>query len=417
MPSNQAVASVPASSPRTGSFSRQTSFATTSRPSWDTHREVQDIYRGSSLNFLVVLIPVAIAAGALGSAPTTVFWLNFFALLPLGPLLWLAANELSATMGSYVGGLVRACFPNLLEMIIVTTALAKGMTQVVQSVLIGSVLSYSLMVLGGVFFCASVGKERVYFDKTLTSILSSLLIAVAAAVVTPSLVTMKADGSGPAAMADGAMAVLSHANAVILFLIFLVYLIFRLQTHRGLFRTVQSNQESRISIETVGQEDPDRRYSTTLSTALLVLAAVPAYACATYLLDNIEGMAKATNTGVGFIGLVLVPAAGNGAKAAAMIAESRRRATDVAIRVILGSVLNNLLFALPFSILLGWIIRQPMYLDFDVFEATVLFISIIVMSCMLQYGRTSYFEGAMLMGTYLVVAVAFFVRPAASLSV
>ncbi|KAL8369948.1 hypothetical protein RB595_000347 [Gaeumannomyces hyphopodioides] len=292
------------------------------------------------------------------------------------------------------------------------------MTHIVQSVLIGSVLSYSLMVLGGIFFCAGVGKERVYFDKTLTSILSSLLIAVAAAVVTPSLVTMKADGTGPAAvagdaMADDAMAILSHANAVILFLIFLVYLLFRLRTHRGLFKTVQPHQESRSSTDTVDQEDPDRRHSTTLSTALLVLAAVPAYACTTYLLDNIEGMAKATNTGVGFIGLVLVPAAGNGAKAIAMIAASRRRSTDVAIRVIMGSVLNNLLFALPFSILLGWIVRQPMYLNFDVFEATVLFISIIVMSCMLQYGRTNYFEGAMLMGTYLVVAVAFFVRPAA----
>ncbi|KAL8420448.1 hypothetical protein RB594_003291 [Gaeumannomyces avenae] len=415
MPSTQA-ASPPASSPRMGSVLRQTSFTTALRPSWDTHREVNDIYRGSSLNFLVVLVPVGIAAGALGSAPAVVFWLNLFALLPLGPLLWLAANELSVALGPNVGGLLRECFPNLLEMIIVTIALTKGMTHIVQAVLIGSVLSYSLMVLGGMFFCASIGKERVYFDKTLTSILSSLLIAVAAAVVTPSLVTMKADGTGPTAMADNAMAILSHANALILFLIFLVYLQFRLRTHRGLFKTVQSPQESRVGIDAVGQEDPDRTYSKTFSTALLVLAAVPACACSTYLLDSIEGMAKATDTDAGFIALVLVPAAGNGAKAVAIIAACRRRSMDVAIRVIMSSVLNNLLFALPFSVLLGWIVRQPMYLDFDVFEATVLFISIIIMSCMLQYGRTSYFEGAMLMGTYLVVAVAFFVRPAAHFS-
>jgi len=86
MPSSGA-AGQPASPSRVNSFYRLKSFATVLRPSWDTYREVKEIYRHSWLNILVVLIPLAVAAGALGWGPVAVFWLNFFALLPLGPLL------------------------------------------------------------------------------------------------------------------------------------------------------------------------------------------------------------------------------------------------------------------------------------------------------------------------------------------
>lgn len=52
-----------------------------------------------------------------------------------------------------------------------------------------------------------------------------------------------------------------------------------------------------------------------------------------------------------------------------------------------------------------------MMLNFDVFEAAVFLLAIIVVGYVVQDGKTNYFEGAMLIGTYAVIVVAFYIRP------
>jgi len=62
-------------------------------------------------------------------------------------------------------------------------------------------------------------------------------------------------------------------------------------------------------------------------------------------------------------------------------------------------------------VLLGWIIDQPMALDFAAFEATVFTLAILVVNSVLQVGKASYFQGVMLVGMYIVIVVAFYLRP------
>lgn len=69
------------------------------------------------------------------------------------------------------------------------------------------------------------------------------------------------------------------------------------------------------------------------------------------------------------------------------------------IRAVIGSILHVTLLITPLLVLLGWILRQPMTLDFDSLVAIVLFVAIMVMIYLIQYGQTNYFEGAMLVGT------------------
>jgi Ca2+:H+ antiporter len=70
------------------------------------------------VNVLLVFVPLGIISGALQWGEATVFVLNFFAIMPLASLLSFATEELAATMGQTLGGLMNATFGNAVELIV-----------------------------------------------------------------------------------------------------------------------------------------------------------------------------------------------------------------------------------------------------------------------------------------------------------
>jgi Ca2+/H+ antiporter len=87
-------------------------------PSWETYQEVRAAYEDSRINLLLVTVPIAIVAGALGWPPVAVFWLNFLAIIPLAPLIWLSVVEISAVTEHHFGGFLRSTCVNGVEMIV-----------------------------------------------------------------------------------------------------------------------------------------------------------------------------------------------------------------------------------------------------------------------------------------------------------
>jgi Ca2+:H+ antiporter len=76
------------------------------------------VLASSYVNVLLVFVPIGIIAGALEWGPAAVFVLNFFAIVPLASLLSFATEELAATMGQTLGGLLNATFGNAVELIV-----------------------------------------------------------------------------------------------------------------------------------------------------------------------------------------------------------------------------------------------------------------------------------------------------------
>jgi Ca2+:H+ antiporter len=70
------------------------------------------------VNILLVFVPLGIVAGAMGWNPTTVFILNFFAIIPLAAVLSFATEEISVKLGQTMGGLLNATFGNAVELIV-----------------------------------------------------------------------------------------------------------------------------------------------------------------------------------------------------------------------------------------------------------------------------------------------------------
>ena len=68
---------------------------------------------------------------------------------------------------------------------------------------------------------------------------------------------------------------------------------------------------------------------------------------------------------------------------------------DLAMGVAIGSSMQIALLVTPFLVILGWIIDQPMTLHFETFETVVFFLSVLVVTYVIQDGKSNYLEGAM----------------------
>lgn len=120
-------------------------------------RVVKEMLLSSSLNILMLCVPLGFAARYAEWGAVPVFILNFLALIPLALLLGDVTEDLAVRFGDTVGGLLNATFGNVVEMILSIAALRQGLYTVVASSLLGSILSNLLLVLGelccGLYAC------------------------------------------------------------------------------------------------------------------------------------------------------------------------------------------------------------------------------------------------------------------------
>jgi Ca2+:H+ antiporter len=174
------------------------------------------------VNILLVFVPLGIISGAAGWNPTTVFILNFFAIVPLAAVLSFATEEISIKLGQTLGGLLNASFGNAVELIVSPislqipaplicraqvsiVALRNGEIRIVQSSMLGSILSNMLLVLGCCFLAGGIHNTRTGtangieqdFNSTVASTMSSLMVVASASLIIPATVSLSSSLSQP----------------------------------------------------------------------------------------------------------------------------------------------------------------------------------------------------------------------------
>ena len=118
--------------------------------------------------------------------------------------------------------------------------------------------------------------------------------------------------------------------------------------------------------------------------------------CTYLLLESIDETAEILNITEIFIGAILIPIASNAPECVTIMVASQKGKINFAIGVIVSSILQIALFVIPFLVILGWIIGQPMTLKFEMFQTTMLFFAVLVVNRLLQDGKYTYIQGAML---------------------
>ena len=86
-------------------------------PGYIHHAAKATLY-STKANFLLVFIPLSVVGAAHEWNPALIFALSFFAIFPLAELLSWSTEQLSASTGQVIGGLLMAAFGNAVEMIV-----------------------------------------------------------------------------------------------------------------------------------------------------------------------------------------------------------------------------------------------------------------------------------------------------------
>ncbi|KAL4248011.1 Ca(2+):cation antiporter (CaCA) family protein [Abortiporus biennis] len=211
------------------------------------------ILLGSWLHYLILLIPGTwILNQATTNAHTWVFVFCILSMIPLVKLHDLATKELCVRLGGSKTGLLNASMANLVETVVAISALRKCELRVVQSSLIGSMLSKLLVVMGMCFFAGGLRFTEQDFDSTATQIHSSLLSISVGAVLLPAAFHFALTYSDEDALEAGTtleiqkrdLLRMSRGVSIILIFIYASYLLFQFWSHTHLFKdnTVASNK-------------------------------------------------------------------------------------------------------------------------------------------------------------------------------
>src|SRR4030095_4285078 len=102
----------------------------------------------SPLNWMLVLVPVAVALEWSHANPLYVFIASAAAIIPLAGWMGRSTEWMAEHFGSGIGGLLNATFGNAAELIIAIMALRAGLYDVVKASLTGSIIGKILLVFG-----------------------------------------------------------------------------------------------------------------------------------------------------------------------------------------------------------------------------------------------------------------------------
>ncbi|RPD61091.1 Calcium/proton exchanger [Lentinus tigrinus ALCF2SS1-7] len=432
---------------------------------------IKAIITGSWLNVLLVFIPVSwacrLALERTDKNDTLTFVFAFLAIIPLAKLLAFATDELSMRVGQTLAGLMNATLGNAVELIVAIIALVHCQITVVQSSLVGSILSNLLLVLGMCFFAGGTRFSEQGFGISVTQLNSSLLIMAVIAVLLPAAFHFAADTAIADPQESSDILALSHGAAIILLFIYGCFLVFQLFSHKDLYddnhdrpstinykkkaKKAKKEKDSQGSSTAVANGEPATATTTTLSSdsthtetalgegdveanaavahsdeeeeveqpqmsvpltiGLLVVVTVFVAVTAEFLVDSIDGLTDSGHISKEFVGLILLPIVGNAAEHVTAVTVSVKDKITLSLGVAVGSSIQIALFVIPFIVTLGWIIGKPMSLLFDPFESVVLFLSVIVVNYTVQDGKSNWLEGMVLMCLYVIIAVVFWYYP------
>jgi len=339
------------------------------------------------LNILIVFVPAGIASGIMewGCAPT--FACNFIAIVPLAGILGASTEALAVHTGQMIGGLLNATFGNAVEMIVTVNAIKAGLVTVVQGSLLGSILSNLLLVLGMAFFAAGLWIKESHFSSMGASANMTCLALGSIALALPTIYSSLPDAS----LED--MLMISRISAVLLAVVYALFLVFQLLTHADMFTGEGED------------EDEQALMSAPTSIVVLVSATCCVAVCSEYLVDSIEGVSEQYGLPKAFIGVILLPIVGNAAEHATAVTVAAKGKMDLALGVAIGSSTQIALLVVPFSVFVGWYYDVPMSLDFRSFDACVLILAVFLASGVLHDGSSNWLEGAMLVATYILIAI------------
>jgi Ca2+:H+ antiporter len=344
----------------------------------------------------LLLVPVSLVLHHTNAvASVWVFLAGLAAIAVLADWVRRGTEQVAEHAGGAIGSLLNVSFGNAAELVLALFVLAKAKTEIVQAQITGSIIGTTLLFLGISALVGGVRRPRQTFSQERVGLLSTLLMLVAIAILLPAGFDLTERVLSPHANRGDLDERLSLAVSVVLLLLYAAHLIYVFVTHRSIF--------------TSGAEPGVAEWSL-LKGILVMLGGTLVIAVESELvITRLAETASRLGFSPVFMGVVVLALAGTIADLFASVAFARADRIEISVNMCVGSALQIALVVAPVLVLVSWGIGHPMNLVFgsplDLFSiASAAFI----VRAIAADGETSWYEGFLLVGVYVLFALAFF---------
>jgi Ca2+:H+ antiporter len=341
-----------------------------------------------SLDWLLVLVPAAIALEVAAGPHLAIFLTSAGAILPLAGVIGRSTEQLALHVGPRLGGLINATFGNVTELIIAFFLILEERIEVVKASLTGSILGNLLLVLGLSFFLGGLRHEEQEYNARSASVHATSLVLAVTGLLMPALFALGQHRS----LIE--REVVSGTVAAVLIGLYVAALAFTLVTHEHLFRTPQEHEEPSWS----------RRRSVGMLLGATALVAL----MSEFLVGSLEPAIDSLGLSEAFVGLILIPIIGNAAEHSSAVLFALRNKVDVTLEIAIGSSTQIALFVAPALVFISLLVGHPMDFVFSTFEVAAVALSTFLVFMISVDGRSNWLEGAQLVGAYGIMAISFY---------
>ena len=352
---------------------------------------------------LLIFIPVSLAGHFLDWGATTVFITAGIGIIPLAAYMGNATEEIAVVVGPNLGGLLNATFGNATELILAIIALRGGLVDVVKATITGAIVSNLLLVMGFSMLLGGLIYKEQKFQPTAARVNASSMNLAVIAILLPTAIEYTSSGIGSATLQR-----LSVAVAIVLILVYGLTLLFSMKTHSYLYDVgVAENEE----IEASSSEEPHKPVNLPFWIGVLLVVTLAVAVESELLVGSLEEATSQLGLTSLFTGVILLPIIGNAAEHFTAVTVAMKNKMDLSVSVAVGSSMQIALFVAPVLVITGWIIGQPMDLNFNPFELVSVAVAVLIANSISSDGESNWLEGCLLLATYIILALAFFYHP------
>ena len=349
---------------------------------------------------MLLFIPISLVLEfVLHASATLVFVTSILAIVPLAVWIRRGTEQLAHSLGPSIGGLLNVTIGNAAELIIMIFVLTAGNADVVKGQITGSIIGNSLLALGMAVLVGTWQRKKLNFNRDNAGQLSTMLTLVLIGLLLPAVFDFTERNLVDAANAAALDENLSLVVSVVLILLYVANLVYTLVTHENVF--------SAGSEETPLEEG--KTWPVWLSLGIMLAATAITALEAELLSGALEEAAVQMGMSVFFLGVVVLAVVGNFAEYISALYFARKGDMSLVMSITVGGTIQVALFVAPMIVLVSYFIGSPMNLVFaNPIELVAIAGVALIIEAISKDFEVTWFEGALLIGVYVLLATAFF---------
>ena len=376
-------------------------------------------------------MPAGFAVRYTSGKSLATFLVNFFAIIPLSSAAEYAIAELTLYVGENWGGLVYitiryerdSCstiqihrprdvlmqLSNFVQIVSCIFLLRSNQLDVLQTNLIGGILSSILLILGLSIFLGGVNRIEQHFNMTVAHLSANLLSLAATSLLIPTASHLLLQTSEEHILRQ------SRGAAFVLLSVYGAFLLFEFYSHVETWNQPNPKSSKRkpevdtikslaiiggnISASVGGsaaQEMPLREADEPLPanqlsfyfmlSYLIIVVTLTAF-CTQFAVDSIDALSSKASLSKTFIGLILLPLLNNDLTPVKVAIKDNMHVT---MDFTIGKCLQTSLFVTPLMVIIAWGMGRDLTLNFDGFEIVSLFASVLLLNYLIIDAKSSW---------------------------